>query len=75
MQHIVKIFHSSGKTLEAKVNEFMEKWEADNLGHLHIWGVSTLDIQKIGGVDTEVWVTFERQPATDFELALIEGSR
>lgn len=73
MQHIVKIFGVNGKRLEDAVMDFMEEWEADNAGHLHIYGVSTLDIQKIGGVDTEIWVTFEQQPMSDFERQLLEN--
>jgi hypothetical protein len=75
MQHIVKIFHSSGKRLEDAVNTFMDEWAEEHLGHLTIFGVTALDIQKIGGVDIEIWVTFERHAATDMELALLEGSR
>lgn len=75
MQHIVKIFGCNGKRLEDAVMDFMEKWEEDNVGHLHIFGVTALDIQKIGGVDTEVWVTFEHQGMSDFERELFEAGR
>jgi hypothetical protein len=73
MQPIVKIFNKSGRGLEEAVNKFMDDWAEDNLGHLSIYGVTALDIQKIGGVDTEIWVTFRRHAASSFELDMIEA--
>ena len=75
MQPIVKIFKVSGQWLEDEVNQFMDKWAEDNLGYLSIYGVTALDFQKIGGVETQVWVTFRRHPASSLELDLLERDR
>lgn len=75
MDHIVKIFKFNGARLESEVMAYMLDWEEANNGHLHVHGVTALDVQLIGGSETQIWVTFEQQPMSDFERELLEASR
>ena len=78
MNQIVKIFGVNGKRLEKAVNKFMDDFaESDEtLGTLNIFGVTALDIQKIGGIaETEIWVTFDIEPMGEYEGRLMELNR
>lgn len=66
-----------GKTLADVINDEIKGYpeKSDNLGHLKVENIWSVNVQKIGGTDTYVVVQFEVEPLTPLELALIENSR
>lgn len=60
--------------LEKKINDFMETWAKENLGHLTVADVHSFD--KIypgdGKRGTFVLIVFDRHPASAYELDAIE---
>ena len=75
MNHIVKIFECDTLQLEVEVNEFIAKYEQENLGHLHVFGITRLDFKEDFKEKMTIWATFEAQPASEWELAEIEMQR
>ena len=80
MRQITKEFKAMSNTvprLDDRINNFMETWNDENLGHLEIASMHT--IEKIfpgdGKPGSWVVVVFDKHPATPEELRLIEAQR
>lgn len=80
MRQITKEFTAMSNTrpaLDDRINDFMDGWNKENLGHLEIASMHT--IEKIfpgdGKPGSWVVVVFDMHPATPEELRMIEAQR